>query len=156
MSSQWYPLLEAGTHGFIMVLHVLSICFYLGGDAILVVFAALYLLRPTVMPYHLDAIGKRWEEIEQGTQIVLLALMRAAGAGYLALSGAAACLVVGGLRRHYAWVNLTLLLTYLTLLLPLTFVMNKVRRVSPGRPPISASITGIVVAIGAFICECLS
>ncbi len=138
------------------MLHVLSICLYLGGTVSLVVFAKRYLLSKEAMPYHLVAIGKRWNELEQGTQIILLALMRAAGAGYLAISAAAVCLIMAGLLRHHTWANVTLVIIFVTLLLPLTFVMYSVRRRTSGRPPISASVIGIVVAVIAFVCEWLS
>jgi hypothetical protein len=138
------------------MLHIVSICLYLGVAVVLVMFAARYLFQATVMPYDLVAMGKRWDELEQGTQIILLALMRGAGAGYLAVGAAAGCLVVGGQFRHYAWTNATLLFMFATLLLPLTIVMYTVRRYTPGRPPISASIIGMTVTVVAFVCEWLS
>ncbi len=138
------------------MLHVLAMCLYLGGTVMLLAFALRYLLSPTVMPYHLIAMGKRWDELEQETRIILLALMRAAGAGYLAVSVATGCLVIGGLRRHYAWANVTLLLMFAALLLPLTFVMYSVRCRTPGRPPIGASAIGMAVTVVAFVCEWLS
>lgn len=138
------------------MLHALAMCLYLGGAVMLLAFALRYLLSPTVMPYHLIAMGKRWDELEKGMQVILLALMRAAGAGYLAVSAATGCLVIGGLRRHYAWANVTVLLMFAAFLLPLTFVMRSVRRRTPGRPPIGASVIGMAVTVVAFVCEWLS
>jgi hypothetical protein len=85
-----------------------------------------------------------------------MALMRAAGAGYLATTVAAVCLVVGGLGRHQAWANVALLLIDVALLLPVTFVMHGVRRRTPGRPPLSASVIGLAVTVIAFVCEWLA
>jgi hypothetical protein len=138
------------------MLHYIAMSLYLAGDTLLLAFALQYLLRPTVMPYHLVAMGKRWEEIEQPTRTILLALMRAAGAACLALSVVVACLVFGGLSQRLAWANCTLLLVLMVYLVPVTFVMVKVRRSTSGRPPILASIMGILITLVAFACQGLA
>jgi hypothetical protein len=139
-----------------MVLHVVSMSLYLAIAAVLVVFAVIYLFRSTAMSYHLVAMGKRWDEIEQGTQVILLALMRTAGAGFLTVSAAGVCLVMGGLSCRLAWANGALLVMYFALFLPLTAVTRGVRRRTSGRPPMSAAIIGTALAVVAFLCEWLA
>jgi hypothetical protein len=138
-----------------MTLHVISIALYLGGSLALLVFALRYFLNPTVMPYHLVAMGKRWDEVEPATRFILLALMRCAAAGYLTTTVAAVWLVIAGVMRHQAWANGALLMIFVSLLLPLTWVMLKVRRLTPGRPPIVASVIGLGATVVAFVCECV-
>ena len=132
-----------------MTLHVISVTLYLGGSLALLVFALRYYLKPTVMPYHLVAMGKHWEELEPGTRIILLALMRCAAAGYLTTTVAAVSLVIAGVMQHQAWANGALLMIFVSLLLPLTLVMLQVRRLTPGRPPIMASVIGLGATVVA-------
>ena len=43
-------------------------------------FAMIYLTRSQFMPYHREAIGKPWVELEPAVRTIIFALMRAGGA----------------------------------------------------------------------------
>jgi uncharacterized membrane protein (UPF0136 family) len=90
-----------------------------------------------------------------GTRVVgpVLALMRCAAAGYLTTTVAAVWLVVAGVMQHQAWANGARLVIFVTLLLPVTLVMLKVRRLTPSRPPIMASVIGLAATLVAYVCE---
>ena len=47
-------------------------------------FAFIYLFRSEFMPYHAVAVGSDWNDIDHGMQILILALMRVSGGGWLA------------------------------------------------------------------------
>lgn len=61
---------------------------YLLAFFIVSLFAAAYLKRSDFMPYHGQAVGVPWAEIEPRMQVLLMALIRVVGAGWIALAGA--------------------------------------------------------------------
>jgi len=48
------------------------------------VFGAIYLVRSQFMPYHQEAVGVAWEQLDQRLQALLLGLLRTVGGGFLA------------------------------------------------------------------------
>jgi hypothetical protein len=135
-------------HGFALVL-------YLFDTALLLRFASIYLLRGRAMPYHLEAMGCTWDEVPPGSQLVVVALMRAAGSAYLALSSMMGAVTVLGLGR-VPWANGALLVGGLTLLVPLAAVVAQVRRQTGAHSPIVSTVSGLVVLVAAFCCELLA
>jgi len=53
--------------------------------AVNVFFGAKYILADQFMPYHSQATGVPWQEVETGMQVVILALMKTAAGGWFAL-----------------------------------------------------------------------
>jgi hypothetical protein len=70
----------------------------------------LYLFSHEMMPYHKQAIGKNWAEIERGVQVIILALMEAVGAANLIIGFIVLILLLIPFRRGEAWVNWTIFL----------------------------------------------
>ena len=62
-----------------------ALVIYTGIGLINIVLGVIYVTSDQFLFYHSQAVGAPWEEIEQGTQTVLLALMKLAGGGWLAL-----------------------------------------------------------------------
>jgi len=62
------------------------------------------------MPYRKQAIGKNWVEIEQRTQIIIIALMESNGAANLIIGFMVLILLLIPFRRREVWVNWTLFL----------------------------------------------
>lgn len=122
----------------------------------LTAFGLRYLFASKAMPYHLVAVGKSWIEIDDGTKAILLALMRCAGAAYLAVSVASLWMVLVGLVQRASWANPALVSIYVTLLVPVTLVMLHVRRRTTARPPINASVVGLALMAIACCCEWMS
>jgi hypothetical protein len=60
---------------------------------------SLYILSPRFMPYHSVAIGKDWAALSSNEQVLFLALLDVAGAGWVALGVAVIWLVVVPLRK---------------------------------------------------------
>ena len=48
------------------------------------IFAFLYLFSPQFMSYHSDAVGLTWPQVDKEFQILIIALMRTCGGGWLA------------------------------------------------------------------------
>ncbi len=137
------------------MLHVASSCLYLVGTAMLVTFGLRYAFASKAMPYHLVAMGKSWAEVDQGTKAILIALMRCAGAAYLAVSVASVWIVLAAQVNRASWANPALVSIYTILLLPLTLAMQQVRLNTQARPPINASIIGLSMVGLACACDWL-
>jgi len=135
------------------MLHAVAMGLYLLDCLVLLVFAVIYLLRGKAMPYHLEAMGCSWDDVPLGTQLVVVALMRAAGSAYLALTVAMGVLTVLGLGQGVPWANGALLASGLALLLPLTAVVVQVRVRTGARSPIVSCASGLVLLGVAFCCE---
>lgn len=138
------------------MLHVASSCLYLVGVAMLVLYGLRYAFASKAMPYHLVAIGKSWSEVDPGTKAILIALIRCAGAAYLAVSVASAWIVLAAQIHRVGWANPALVSVFAILLLPLTLAMRQVRLSTRARPPISASLVGLAMVVLASMCDWLS
>jgi hypothetical protein len=55
------------------------------------------------MPYHQEALGKSWQQLDQNLQALLLGLMRAAGGGLLATGISMAILLLIPFRTGESW-----------------------------------------------------
>ena len=64
---------------------------------------ATYLFRGSFMPYHADALGRSWAEVEPALQTLLGALMDVAGAGWIGIGVATLVLVAVPMRRGERW-----------------------------------------------------
>ncbi len=62
----------------------------------------LYLTSEQFMPYHAEAVGTPWAEVDPGTQTLILALMRVAGGGWLALGFLTIVLSFGQIQTRSA------------------------------------------------------
>jgi len=49
------------------------------------VFGLVYLLKPSFMPYHADAVSMSWEQVPYDFQQLIWAIMKAASGGWIAL-----------------------------------------------------------------------
>ncbi|MEM6723821.1 MAG: hypothetical protein AAF598_07265 [Bacteroidota bacterium] len=61
-----------------------SILTYIAGLGVLV-FGFVYLLKPSYMPYHAEAVGTSWSEVPPAFQRLFLTYMKAASGGWIAL-----------------------------------------------------------------------
>jgi hypothetical protein len=46
----------------------------------------IYLLKDGFMPYHSEAISLEWNEVDDSTQFLILALMRSVAGGYICVT----------------------------------------------------------------------
>lgn len=96
---------------------------------------AIYLFRPTFMPYHAVALGKPWAEVDAATRVLIKALMEVAGGGWLALGTLTVLLVAFPLRRGERWARWAVPLSTLVLYVPTLLATLSVLRQTPATPP---------------------
>ena len=68
-----------------------------------ILFGLIYLIRNEFMPYHSKAIGSSWSDVERNLQVLIIALMRAAGGGFLATGLAILILLIVPWRAGDTW-----------------------------------------------------
>jgi hypothetical protein len=64
-------------------LSLISLICYTIVALIFLLFAGIYLIRNQFMPYHSQAIGLSWIQLDSNLQVLILALMKVAGSGFL-------------------------------------------------------------------------
>ncbi len=62
------------------VLSIISLTCFIIVMLIGLLFAGMYLFRKKFMPYHADAVGKSWNELDREIRVLIIALMRVAQA----------------------------------------------------------------------------
>ncbi|MEL7546067.1 MAG: hypothetical protein AAFY22_00240 [Pseudomonadota bacterium] len=66
-------------------------------------FGLFYALRTEVMPFHLAIIGTPWSEVPDGTQAILMVLMKEMGVGQMVLGLAVLIITYGPHRNADPW-----------------------------------------------------
>ena len=126
-----------------------SVLFLYGLGAVLTMgMGVLYLAMPTIMPYHMDAIQTPWQDIPPLYQKLFLALLKAAGAGYLAVGAAWAIMTAIPMRRGERWTLWAVPLTGFLAQAPLFAITLYVRFSTPAHPPwiFPLAVIGLIAA----------
>jgi ABC-type transport system involved in cytochrome c biogenesis permease component len=87
------------------------------------------------MPYHADALGRSWAEVEPALQTLLGALMDVAGAGWVGIGGATLVLVAVPMRRGERWGRLLIPALFLIFYVPTLLATLAVLNGTPATPP---------------------
>ncbi len=114
-------------------------------------FGVTYLTRSRFMPYHSDALQLSWDQLDSQLQVLLLAMMRAVGGGWLAVSLNVAFLLVFPFRAGETWARYAIPLVGLAAALPSLYAALYVRSRTPASPPISLVVVAILLLIVGFI-----
>ncbi len=117
----------------------------------LIIFGVIYLTRPTLMPYHLEAIGRSWTDLDASMQTLFLALMRVAGTGFLVTALSMLMLLLIPFRAGEIWASYAIPAIGLMQLLPTLAVTMYVRKHTPGSPPVGMNMLGVGFLILGFI-----
>lgn len=112
--------------------------------------AARYATADQFMTYHAIASGSQWELLTPGVQLILLALLKAAGAGFFA-TAVAAFMLIPPITRGDAWARWTSLATTCALLVPLLYVTLTLRAATGAPTPIVPAAVGLALVVVAFI-----
>ncbi|KPQ37150.1 MAG: NfeD-like protein [Phormidium sp. OSCR] len=123
---------------------------YLVIGVVSLVLGGLYLLSPTFMGYHAEAISRPWDALDASIQILILALMKVAGAGWMA-TGLAMLFGVwlsfpGGDRRWRWGIPLIGLMFYV----PTSAVTLWVTLSTPGTAPWYGSLFAVLLLVIGF------
>jgi hypothetical protein len=113
-----------------------------------VAFGLVYLLRPSFMPYHQEALATPWHEVEPRLQALLLAFMRGAGGGMLAAGIGAGALLLVPFRAGEAWSLVVIPAVELAVVVPMLWATYIVRSRTGAHSPVllSAAGVGLIVA----------
>ena len=117
------------------------------------VLGAIYLFRPTFMPYHADALGKEWAQLDAATQALIKALMEVAGGGWLALGTLTLLLVAFPIRRGERWARWALPAASLLLYVPTLLATLSVLQQTPASPPWYGNLLVCVASVLAFMLD---
>lgn len=117
----------------------------------LIIFGVIYLTRPTLMPYHLDAISRSWPDLDASMQTLFLALMRVAGTGYLTTALSMLILLLLPFRAGEIWARYAIPAIGLVQLLPTLYVTMQVRKHTSGSPPVGMNMFGVGLLVFGFI-----
>ena len=115
------------------------------------VFAFIYLTRTEFIPYHADAVGMEWNEVDANFQVLIIALMRVSGGGWLATSLSISFLLIAGRKFKKIWLKVALVAVGLAALIPSLYATLYVKNHSPADPPWLAAAIGILLLLVALI-----
>ncbi len=116
----------------------------------------IYLFRTQFMPYHAVALGKSWADIDQALQVLLLALMKGVGGGFLATAVAIGILLVVPFRQGVFWARWAIPVIGLVVALPTLYAGASVALNTPATPPwirvlfiMALLIAGFILSMGS-------
>ena len=109
--------------------------FYVINSLVSVTLGGMYLFRGSFMPYHAEALGRRWTEVEPALQTLLKALMEVAGAGWIGIGVATLILVAVPMRRGEPWGRLLIPTLFFIFYVPTLIATLAVLNGTPATPP---------------------
>lgn len=111
------------------------------------IFAAMYLFRPEFMPYHEVAIGKPWNEMNEEYRVLIIALMRVSGGGWLATAVGMLLLLLIPFRKGRYWAYFGIPTIGLAALVPTFLATIIVKTRSAAVPPyiLAAILIGLLI-----------
>ena len=118
---------------------------------LLFAFGLIYLLRSEFMPYHAVAVGKSWTEVDPAFQILILALMKVTGGGFLASAFAIGIFLFKALRKRQRWSFWAIPVTGLIASLSSLYVTINVAVNTPASPPWIAAAMGTILLTVGFV-----
>jgi hypothetical protein len=103
------------------------------------------------MPYHHEAIGYSWSELEPNFQVLIIALMRAAGGGFLATGLAIFILLMIPWRAGDMWANYAIPAIAACTSIGTLYATQLVKTKTPGKPPVGLSLLAASLTVIGFI-----
>lgn len=130
-------------------MELLSFYSYALASTLTILIGLIYATRKTIMPYHLKALEKTWEEIDVNYQLMLNRLLN--GGGFYGVSCGVFMLVLLLIPFNdgQLWAGYTIGLAGLVGTLPLTYIVYKVKTTTKGDPPLWVMIiVDVLLVIG--------
>lgn len=116
-----------------------------------IIFGLIYLFRPEFMPYHAVAVGQRWPEVDPAFQILIMALMRVVGGGFLATSCAIGILLFKPFRQGIRWSYWAIPVIGLIFSLSTLYATLYVTLNTPASPPLIPAALGTLLFVIGFV-----
>lgn len=131
----------------------LRVAFCLYASAALLAFGAgiTYLFRAEFMSFHELAVGQAWDTLPSRVQALVLTLMKAVGAAYVALAFAFAVLLAFPFRQSAGWANGALLVLGLTLAAGSPNAMVFLARATNTAQPVLGPLAAGALCLVAFV-----
>jgi hypothetical protein len=126
-----------------------AVCYVLAA-LIAFAFCFIYLTRSEFMPYHKDAVELSWGELDTKLQVLILALMRGAGGGWLAAGISIIFLLIFPFREGETWSLFALPLIGLGPSLTALYATLYVKRNSQANPPVILVVAAIMLLVLGF------
>jgi hypothetical protein len=120
------------------------------------VFAFIYLFRSEFMPYHAVAVGTEWNTVDDSMKVLILALMRVSGGGWLATSISITILLIARSKFTSSIFSIGMTVVGLGALIPTLYATLYVRGNSPADPPWIAAVLGIVLLVIALVLDSIA
>ena len=115
------------------------------------VFGLLYLFSPQFMPYHADAIGATWKDLAPAYRILILSLMKSAGAGFTGSTIAGLFILLIPFRSGSPWARWAMLIVGLAVTIPTLYATLTVKWGTPASPPWVAPLIGMLLVFVGFV-----
>jgi hypothetical protein len=127
--------------------------FYVINSLVSLILGSTYLLRGSFMPYHADALGRRWAEVDPALQTLLGALMDVAGAGWIGIGVATLVLVAVPMRRGERWGRLLIPALFLIFYVPTLLATVAVLNGTPASPPWYGNATACLATLVGVVAD---
>lgn len=106
-----------------------------------------YILRDTFMPYHAEALQQKWQALDGSLQVLLLALMDVAGAGWITLGLVLAVLIRGPFRAGRQWARYLIPAAIIVFYTPTLVATLNVTLLTPATAPWQGNAVAIFIAV---------
>lgn len=118
------------------------------------ILGSIYLFSNEFMPYHQEALGTPWQDVEARVQTLILALMTVAGGGWIALGIFTLTLILIPFRRQdQIWPSYLIPVSLLSFYLPTLMATLSVLENTPATPPWLAALVTCLVTVVALIID---
>lgn len=114
-----------------------------------------YAKRRQVMPYHLEAMETRWEDIAPKQQFMLKAILNGAGYFGVATGLAMLILILIPFRQGADWAGYAIGAIGLTGAVPLAHIVYTVKTKTAGNPPVTLMVVILALLVGGLVSHAL-
>lgn len=126
--------------------------YYLSATFFLVL-GVIYSLSKRIMPYHLEAMGKTWDELSNGMQWATLNFVRSVGAGFISAAIAMFFLLIVPFKQLKLWAYIAIFSISITQL-GLVFIRTlSIKSHTSAEPPVIGLVAAILILLISFICS---
>ncbi|AFZ44748.1 hypothetical protein PCC7418_2606 [Halothece sp. PCC 7418] len=132
-------------------LFLISLICYTIVALIFLAFGVIYLMKKQFMPYHSQALGSSWSELDSNLQVLILALMKVAGSGFLVTGLTMLLLLIIPWRAGESWSIYAVPSVSLVTCLASVYATSLVKTQTSGKPPIVLSLVGVFLTGIGFI-----
>lgn len=129
---------------------VAFVCFALG-TLVLIGFAVAHLTRSEFLPYHREALGRSWVDVEAPVRALLLGLMRAVGGLALAVGLAMVLILLVPYRAGEAWASFALAAIAVSACAFSIVAMLHIKRQTAAHPPMAGPLSALALSAAGFL-----